>query len=994
MTIQNNPTLVHEYLGDGLNTIFPYLNRIVKSTDIRVLGHLTDRASSKELTQGVDYIVTGVGNEAGGSVVMTLPPAVGYILLISYYYTFGQELSFPNEGRVFTNEIEQVADNNARATMGVASQLEVYGHYGDIADATHEASEAVKEYATRARADAESADSDAAQTAEDRISCAEDRSSATASASSAATDATRAENAAAAGGSQLDDLSDATGKPTRVVGSDGSTYSSYSSGSLAPTGAQTRAAFVSGIPTAHGDKAVVVKRSDSGTYSLGLDDYTARQSAIEILDALPNANTWTGSSLIFVRDDNLYELVHEAGLRGGGQLGPAGTLRDEVYAYGKVFRSSDIGSRLTVTLNASELRIYGASHFTHATFTLSGLGSLRIVNNEGVQTLYGLFDHTANYASYVLGSRHNYTIDDSIWSRVSPVSKSLGLVRSLGDSFPTTAFADTKLLHALTDGSSHTNDITPGLYSSRLIPEASMTVQESSRFRVYNFDAVFSDLNRSNDFDRTIGASLTYSPRVTPKVLRLSVPGGSLASEIVEGTELNVSFNFGSSPDLYNVTMKQFGAVVDFAFELDLAADSDAGIVAQINLLAFLDNRRDTDCTLRITRTAETDDSVFKLWRYQKTIPDFPSASTGGGEAPDLSGYLKVGESPGIQHTSNVPVLGTETIDNPSQYILQTGTYLSDNKILGNAAHITFDKTIETPNINFGGTMGYVKVRAVLPSQDRGINITLDRARPDGSGSLSSQTYTCSFYINSPSMESPRSYTTPDRPTLQTRFVEARLATFSTITFHLKNTSQPEFDLERPWHDWLNAVTYITIDSQGASANRPVEIVPFAPQPFLHGLARQTNTLNLTPNLQVGIGESTYRFHAPIPLETTHDNYVYRLWQGDRLVHKLEITKTVIRQCGRTGGPLLFTSSQRRSAYEGTYCLYLDNRLRTTYVSELLMRSLYGINRTDYKGINFSLISDTGDSSAEYWTGFTLWSDVLSLPFGGWNPHTLEVWKR
>lgn len=69
--------------GNGSQTIFPYYNKILNDSDLRVYTRVNSTWIVTEKTLGVDFTVTGAGNVNGGTVVMTTPVPSGSTIEIS-----------------------------------------------------------------------------------------------------------------------------------------------------------------------------------------------------------------------------------------------------------------------------------------------------------------------------------------------------------------------------------------------------------------------------------------------------------------------------------------------------------------------------------------------------------------------------------------------------------------------------------------------------------------------------------------------------------------------------------------------------------------------------------------------------------------------------------------------------------------------------------------------------------------------------------------------
>lgn len=88
------------YTANGTSTNFSYTGKIFASTELVV--HLVDTAGTETLqTLGVDYTVSGVGNNSGGSVVFSAAPTAGYRVIIRRIVNLTQPTSFRNQGAFF-----------------------------------------------------------------------------------------------------------------------------------------------------------------------------------------------------------------------------------------------------------------------------------------------------------------------------------------------------------------------------------------------------------------------------------------------------------------------------------------------------------------------------------------------------------------------------------------------------------------------------------------------------------------------------------------------------------------------------------------------------------------------------------------------------------------------------------------------------------------------------------------------------------------------------
>src|SRR5690349_18464124 len=98
MTVSSEVSTAGPYNGNGVTTVFPYGFKIVDETHLRVV--LRDPASvSTDLSlDDGDYTVSGVGNDAGGNVTVTVAPLTGYFLTILRNPPLTQETDLENQG--------------------------------------------------------------------------------------------------------------------------------------------------------------------------------------------------------------------------------------------------------------------------------------------------------------------------------------------------------------------------------------------------------------------------------------------------------------------------------------------------------------------------------------------------------------------------------------------------------------------------------------------------------------------------------------------------------------------------------------------------------------------------------------------------------------------------------------------------------------------------------------------------------------------------------
>ncbi len=122
MTISLERNRSGPYAGTGINTTFPYRFRIDDKSHLRVVKVQADGAE-RALALGSEYGVTGVGNRAGGNVVLVQPLALGTSLLIVRDQPFTQGLDLVNQGPFFAEDVERGFDHSVMRDQELAERL-------------------------------------------------------------------------------------------------------------------------------------------------------------------------------------------------------------------------------------------------------------------------------------------------------------------------------------------------------------------------------------------------------------------------------------------------------------------------------------------------------------------------------------------------------------------------------------------------------------------------------------------------------------------------------------------------------------------------------------------------------------------------------------------------------------------------------------------------------------------------------------------------------
>ncbi|GGE54343.1 hypothetical protein GCM10007276_34280 [Agaricicola taiwanensis] len=115
MTVSNNIRRSGPYLGNGVATDFPYEFRILDAAHLRVVRRAVD-GTETTLTLDTDYTVSGVGDDAGGTVSLVAPVGEGETLTIIRNMPLTQGIDLENQGEYYAETVERGLD---ALTMGV-----------------------------------------------------------------------------------------------------------------------------------------------------------------------------------------------------------------------------------------------------------------------------------------------------------------------------------------------------------------------------------------------------------------------------------------------------------------------------------------------------------------------------------------------------------------------------------------------------------------------------------------------------------------------------------------------------------------------------------------------------------------------------------------------------------------------------------------------------------------------------------------------------------
>ncbi|MCZ8547175.1 hypothetical protein OOJ09_23545 [Mesorhizobium qingshengii] len=122
MTVASETNRSGPYNGNGVTTVFDYEFRIVSENHVKVIK--ADAAGIETiLTIDADYIVSDVGNSAGGQVALTAPLPAGHRLTLLRSVPFTQETDLQNQGAYYAETVEASFDLAAMRDQELQEQI-------------------------------------------------------------------------------------------------------------------------------------------------------------------------------------------------------------------------------------------------------------------------------------------------------------------------------------------------------------------------------------------------------------------------------------------------------------------------------------------------------------------------------------------------------------------------------------------------------------------------------------------------------------------------------------------------------------------------------------------------------------------------------------------------------------------------------------------------------------------------------------------------------
>lgn len=121
MTIASETNKSGPYFGNGVTTSFDYDFKIFDEAHIRVVQAID--GVETDLTLATDYTVTGVGDSAGGAVIIPGAPDTGTAITLVRAVPFTQELDLQNQGAYYAEVVEAAFDRAVARDQQLAEEL-------------------------------------------------------------------------------------------------------------------------------------------------------------------------------------------------------------------------------------------------------------------------------------------------------------------------------------------------------------------------------------------------------------------------------------------------------------------------------------------------------------------------------------------------------------------------------------------------------------------------------------------------------------------------------------------------------------------------------------------------------------------------------------------------------------------------------------------------------------------------------------------------------
>ncbi|ESZ17323.1 oxidoreductase [Mesorhizobium sp. L2C085B000] len=122
MTVPSETNRSGPYNGNGVTTVFDYEFKISNENYIKVVK-ATASGVETILTIDADYIVSDVGNPAGGQVALTVPLPAGQTLTMVPKVPFTQEIDLENQGAYYAETVERAFDLSVMRDQQLQEQI-------------------------------------------------------------------------------------------------------------------------------------------------------------------------------------------------------------------------------------------------------------------------------------------------------------------------------------------------------------------------------------------------------------------------------------------------------------------------------------------------------------------------------------------------------------------------------------------------------------------------------------------------------------------------------------------------------------------------------------------------------------------------------------------------------------------------------------------------------------------------------------------------------
>lgn len=122
MTVASETSRSGPYIGNGVTIIFNYGFRILNENHLRVIR--AEAGIETELVIDADYIVSDVGEPAGGQIALLVAPTANQTVTILRDVPFTQEMDLENQGAYYAETVEAAFDQAAMRDQQLNERLD------------------------------------------------------------------------------------------------------------------------------------------------------------------------------------------------------------------------------------------------------------------------------------------------------------------------------------------------------------------------------------------------------------------------------------------------------------------------------------------------------------------------------------------------------------------------------------------------------------------------------------------------------------------------------------------------------------------------------------------------------------------------------------------------------------------------------------------------------------------------------------------------------